>query len=252
MRERIAHAQAGEPVRLGERARDDEVGMALEPFHGVGAQVRAEVLVVGLVDHDQHALGHLAHERLQRLRLGERSGRIVRVRDPQHVGLVVDRFRHRVQIVAVALRRHHDRARAARLGGEGVDGERVLRHHRGAARPEEGERDQLEHVVRAVAQDDGRQLDAVAPGERELQLVAVAVGVARDLADRRFDRRARARPDAERVLVRGELDDRLLVEAHLARKLRDRLARLVRRDRAHVGGRELAGIHQHGQFTATG
>ena len=35
------------------------------------------------------------------------------------------------------------------------------------------------------------------------------------------------------------------LEPHLARQLRDRLARLVRRDRAHVRGRQLAEIHHH-------
>ena len=159
---------------------------------------------------------------------------IVGVGDPDHVGFVVDRLRHRLEVVAEVLRRHHDRARAARLRGERIDREAVLREHRRAARPEEGERDQLEHVVRAVAEHDRAHVDVVAPGERLLQLEAVAVRVARDVAERRLDRGARARADAARVLVRGELDDAALVQAHLARELGDRLAGLVGRDRAHV------------------
>src|SRR3954467_6828462 len=46
MRECVADAQAGEPVGLGERARQDQVGMALYPFHAVGAQVGRQVFVV--------------------------------------------------------------------------------------------------------------------------------------------------------------------------------------------------------------
>ena len=91
------------------------------------------------------------------------AGRVVRVGDPGHVGLVVDRVRHRLEVVAEVLRRHGDRARAARLRGQRVDREGVLRIHRRAPGPEEGERHQLEHVVRAVAEHDLRHVDAVAP-----------------------------------------------------------------------------------------
>ena len=221
--------------------------MALDPLRAVGAQLWRQVLVVRLVEHRDDALGDAAQERLDLVRARQGAGRIVGIGDPGHVGLVVDRLGHRLEIVAVVLRRHHDRARAARLRGERIHRERVLGQHRGAAGSEEGERHQLEHVVRAVAEDDRRRVDAVARRERLLQLEAVAVGVARDPADRRLDRRASPRADAARVLVRGELDDAGFVEPHLARQLGDRLARLVRRDRAHVRGRQLTRVDQHAE-----
>jgi hypothetical protein len=210
------------------------------------------ILVVGLVEHHQHPLGHAAQELLQLGGAREGPGRIVGVRNPRDVGLVVDRPCHRLEVVAVVLRRHDDRARAARLRGERVDGEAMLREDRRASRSEEGERHQLEHVVRAVAEHDRGHVDAITPGERRFQVEAVAVGIARDLADRRLDRGAGARADAVRILVRGELDDSLLLQPELAGELGDRLAGLVRGDRAYVGGRKLAGIHEHVQLTATG
>ena len=229
--------------------------MALQPFHAVGAQVGRQVFVVRLVEHDQYPLGHPAQKRFHRIRSRVRSGRIVRVRHPDNVRFVVDGTRHRLEVMAVILRRHDDRARAARLRREWVDGKRVLRHDGGAAGPEEGKREELEHVIRAVAEHDGQEVDAVALRERLLQLEAVAVRIARDITERRVDCRPRARPDAARVLVGGELDDAALIETHLARQLGNRLSGLIRRDRAHVGGGKLAGIDQHQPqfpFVATG
>src|SRR4051812_49752536 len=54
-------------------------------------------------------------------------------------------------------------------------------------------------VVRAVAQHDGQEVDAVALRERLLQLEAVAVRIAGNINERRVDCRPRARPDAARV-----------------------------------------------------
>src|SRR5438067_1606103 len=78
---------------------------------------------------------------------------------------------------------------------------------RRASRSQEGSRDELEHIIRAVAEHDRRHIDAVTRGERLLQLEAVAVGIARDIGERGVDRRARARADAAWILVGGELDD---------------------------------------------
>ena len=223
--------------------------MPPQPFHAVDAQLRRQVLVVGLVQHDQHALGHAAQECLDLVRPGEGARRVIGIRGPDDVGLVIHRTRHRFEVVAIVHRRHDDGARTARLCRQRIDRERVLRHYRGTPGSEEGERHELEHVVRAVAEHDRWHLDAIAPGKRLLQLEAVAIRVARDLRERRVDRRARPRADAARILVRGQLDDGFLVHPHLARQLRDGLARLVRRDRAHVGRRKLAGIDEHQRAT---
>ena len=160
---RIADAQARQAVGLGKGARHDQVRMALEPFHRLGLQFRRQVLVVGLVDHHQHALGHALEERFQRLGAaawcrsdcsGWRSRpRRSRRRSPRG---------HRVEVVAVVLRRHRDAARAARLRGERIDREAVLRVDRGAPRAEEGVRHEFEHVVRAVAENDRTHLHAIA------------------------------------------------------------------------------------------
>src|SRR2546427_12982475 len=58
MRERVADAQAGKAIRLGEGARQDQVRVAAQPFHAVAAQVGREVFVVGLVHDHQHAFGY--------------------------------------------------------------------------------------------------------------------------------------------------------------------------------------------------
>ena len=109
-------------------------------------------------------------------------------------------------------------------------------------RREERARGKLEHVVGAVAEDDLRHVDAVTPRQRRFQLEAVAVGIARDIGERRLHRLHRERTHAERILVRRQLDDVVRIEFQFAREFPDRLARLIRRDRAYVGGREFANI----------
>jgi hypothetical protein len=142
--------------------------MALEPCDRRRAQVRVQVLVVGLVDHDDHALGHAPHERLEALGCDQRAARIVRIRDPHDARVVGDRRSHRLDVVAEFARRNDDRARAARLRRERIHRERVLRVHGRQARAEKRERDELEHVVRPVAEHDLRHVDAVALRQREL------------------------------------------------------------------------------------
>src|SRR6266704_7210519 len=108
---------------------------------------------------------------------------------------------------------------------------------------EKHSRRHLQEVVRAVADDDAFLRNAVAARERRLQLEGVAVGITPDLGEHFLDRRLRLRRYAERILVRGELDDFFFVQPHLAGELRDRLARQIRRDGANVGRRQLAKIH---------
>jgi hypothetical protein len=84
----------------------------------------------------------------------------------------------------------------------------------------------------------------MAAAQRPLQFETVAVGIAREISQRRLDRAPRERAHAERILVGGELDDARLVDPHLAREFRDRLPGLVRRDGADVAGGEVANIHQ--------
>src|SRR4029079_12888253 len=99
---------------------------------------------------------------------------------------------------------------------------------------EEGVCDELEDVVRAVAQDDllGRKVEA--PRERSLEVEARTVGIARELGGRPRDRRERLGTRPARILVRGELDDRRFVEAELAREVADRLRRRGTRESRDV------------------
>ena len=71
-----------------------------------------------------------------------------------------------------------DAVRAARLRRERIHGEGVARIHGGIAGPQERLRDQLEHVIAAVAEDDLVRGHAVARRERGLERETVAVGIA--------------------------------------------------------------------------
>src|SRR2546425_6316039 len=96
------------------------------------------------------------------------------------------------------------------------------------AGPEEGPHEQLDQLVRAVAEHDMVGRHAVLLGERLAQVEAAAVRVAVEVVERREDRLLHSVGWRQRVLVRRELDR--VVDPELALQLLDRLARLVRRD----------------------
>ena len=125
VRERVADAQAGQPVGLGEGARDDQVR------DGACSQLTlsaAQVGAAGTRCRPRRAPPARARARVRR-KASTASGRakvpvgLFGLAIHDDVGLVVDRARHRLEVVAVVCRRHDDRARAARLRGERIDRE---------------------------------------------------------------------------------------------------------------------------------
>jgi hypothetical protein len=124
---------------------------------------------------------------------------------------------------------HHDRVHGER--GPGVDDL--------VAGLEEGLRDQLEQLVRTAPEDQLVASDPQPLRQPGAQREAGAVGVAMHAAERIAQRGHRLRRGAEGALVRGQLDRAL--DAELALELLERLARLVRSERADVR------LHQVGQ-----
>ncbi len=231
-------------MRLRERARDDEVRVARGPCDGIGLFRWLEKFVVRLVENDQHVLRDAGDERFDHRTREPGSRRIVRIRDEHDARLRRHRGAHRVEVVAVILRRHFDAERAARLRGERIDDERVLRIDGVIAPAQEGVRRELEHVVAAVAEHDPFPRHAKSSGERRLERMTVAVGITGDFGCRFRNRGERPRAWAARILVRRELHDRRRVERQLARDLLDGLAPHVRRDRAHVFRCAIGGGHR--------
>ena len=119
---------------------------------------------------------------------------------------------------------HRHRADLERV--EHVARERRPAGHDLVARVERREHREADDRVRAGADRDLLEADAVAPRERLTEPVRAAVRVAVQLERGTRDRLLRARERAVRALVRRELDDAL--EAQLALDLLDRLPRLVR------------------------
>jgi hypothetical protein len=129
-------------------------------------------------------------------------------------------------------RRDDDRLGAAGQRRQRIDGKGILGEDRRASRREKHAGDQIEHVVRAVAEHDALAAEAAALGKGVFE--SKVVRVARQVVDRCEDCRTRLRTHAERIFVGGELDDLLDGNPHLARELGDRLARLVGRDRPDI------------------
>ncbi len=211
--------------------------LAYVPVHAAELRLlrRLEVLVVGLVQHDEDILGNRGDERLQHIRRDPGPGRIVGIGDEHDARRRRDGGAHRRQVVAEVARRNLDAGRAPRLHGQRIDGEGVARIDGLIAGPQERLRHQLQDVVGAVAEDDPVGGHAVALRQRGLEREAVAVGVAAELVDCAQDRRPHRRARPARVLVGRELDDVALGQSEFAREVADRFSRNVRRQIAHVG-----------------
>ena len=111
----------------------------------------------------------------------------------------------------------------------------MLRIHRGYAGRQERHGDVVEQVVGSVADDDAFHRNTPLARQRGLEFEAGAVGIQMHFVKRAAHRGLGRLAAAERVLVRGQLDDVALGDTQLARHLRDRLAGLVGRDGAHIG-----------------
>ena len=80
--------------------------MRADQSEAVGHQVVADVLDVGLVEHDQDVRRHRGDEPGQRLGVDDGAGRVVRVADEDQPGAVGDRGEHRVEVEGVVGQRH--------------------------------------------------------------------------------------------------------------------------------------------------
>ncbi|MNT08400.1 hypothetical protein D3C72_1431420 [compost metagenome] len=136
---------------------------------------------------------------------------------------------------------HLDGARADFLRGERIDGKRVFGIDDRLARPHQRMGGQLQDVVAAVAERQPFGRDIVLRRKLRLQLETVTVRIAAQLIHRRRNRGPGGGRHAERVLIRGQLDDTRLVEPELTRHLGNRLASDVRRDLSHIGRPEIVG-----------
>jgi hypothetical protein len=151
------------------------VAEVVERIGEVGALGELEIR---LVEDDDGTVGHTRHEVVDLV--GGHDGRrgVVRVGDEDHLGHRRHGARHRLEVEAVVLERHDHADAADGLDDHGVDDERGMRDHRLLPRPEKCPREQLDEIVRAIAEDDVLRAEPVTPTEGLPQIVAAAVGIA--------------------------------------------------------------------------
>ncbi len=229
----VADAQTGQAVDLGERAADNQIREVLQPAGRINPLGCRDVLVVGLVEDDHHVLRNAFEEGAHLGIRQEVAGRVVRVGDPHDAGIRTDGRQHGIEVVAVVPGRRDDQLGPGRQRGQRIHGKGMLGEDGGAPRRQEDAGDQVEHIIRAVAQNDLILGNATPFGHLgdEVELVRVAL----DPADGFLDGLPGLRAHAQRVLVGGQLDDAIDRNAHLAGQFGDRLAWLVRGNGANVG-----------------
>ena len=202
-----AEPERRQPVDLGEGARHDGVAAGLDQFAPVGIVVAADILGIGCVHHQQHALRqHLAQP--DQFVAGDISpGRVVRVGDEDQLRARRHGRQDRIDIGGEVALGSHDRMGARRARGDRIHGEPVLRVDHLVARPCIGVGQQGKEFVRARAADDARRVEVVdlADGGSKLLRGAVRIEVQRGgEAPECFHC---VRRGTERVLVRRQLDD---------------------------------------------
>ena len=126
---------------------------------------------------------------------------------------------------------------AERLRRQRIDRERMLRIDRLAARREKRRAASSSTSFEPLPSTICCMVTPKRCDSACVQLEAVAVGIASQIGQRRLHRGQRLRRYPARVLVRRQLDDRALVEPSSRASFGDRLARLIGRNRADVGGR---------------
>ena len=238
----VANAQAGQAVDLGEGAADEQIRKILEPGRRIDALGSRDVLVVGLVEDNDHILGNAREEGAHLGIRQEIAGRIVRIGDPDNARIRADGRTHGIKIVTVVLGRRSDQLGTGRQRSQRIHREGMLGENGGTTGGQENAGDQVEHIIRAVAENDLILGNAAPFGDLgdEVELV----GVALDPADGFLDGLPGLRAHAQRVFVGGQLDDAIDRNAHLASQFSDRFAWLVRGNGANVGQGLLGKAHE--------
>ena len=175
VREPVPDAQIREALNFRKRAQDHDVPPLAYVFERVGRVIKE--LVVRLVENDGNVLRHSLHERVD-LRLAyDRAGRVVWVRDEELARARRDRGGHRRQVMGKIWVVDLDGLRAEERGHQRVHNERVLRGDDFVARPQERVPDELDDLVRTVAEDHVLHLEPVLLRDRVAQVIAAAIRV---------------------------------------------------------------------------
>ena len=233
--QRVANTQTSEAVDLREGAGNHQIRELGQPGHRIGTVGQRQILVVGLVENHHDILRHRLQEGFQ-LRIGqEGTGRVVRIGHPDDACIRTDRGAHGIEVMAEILRRHNDQFSTGGQGCQRVNSKGVLRKYRRPARSKKNTGDQIEDIVRAVAEHDALYAEPGVIGERFFQVKIV--GIALQRPGRLFQRRLGLRAHAQWILVGSKLDDLGYRNTHLAGQLGDRLTRQIGRNGTNIGQR---------------
>ena len=142
----------------------------------VAIVVGIDVLGVGGVDHQQHALRQAHAQAAQVLGRQVSAGGIVRVGEKDDAGGRRHRRQQRVDVGGPVALRHGDRCRSRRPGGDRVDQKAVLGIERLVAGTGVGAGQQAEQLVRAGAANDPLGIEREGVGQRATQRLAGPIG----------------------------------------------------------------------------
>ena len=205
MAERVADAQPGQPVGLGERAGDDEVREALDQRRRVADPGVGDELLVGLVEHDEASpRGHL-EESGDLVGADDCSGRVVRVGDEGQLGRRRHRVGERGQIEGLRPQRDAHLIGLDQPGEHRIRLERRPAHRDRLAAVDVRQDDLLEDARRPGPNRHVRLVEAEPSGDGPAQRGRPMIGVERHVLDAAADRACHRRKRPERKLVRRHL-----------------------------------------------
>ncbi|MNI37752.1 hypothetical protein D3C73_918650 [compost metagenome] len=166
----VTDAECSQTVDFGERPQHYQIRITFQQLNAVRVRLIRYIFKVSFVQYNHYSGWYCVEERYQRLFRHNRPGRIIRIADPDHLGLVCYPGKHTVKVMSTLYKRHFDRYGAFDIRIALIYGEGLVGHNRLVARQEKGTADQGDDLIGAAAKYDVIILHAEMLSQRRSQI----------------------------------------------------------------------------------
>ena len=183
--------------------------------------------VVRLIEGHDNALRDPVNETVQFTFTDHRTGRIIRIRDVNNSGPIVDCVRHRGQVMGQIRIRHFHGSRAEKLRQNLVNNERMFGRNDIVARLQKGVPEELNDLVRTVPEHDVVNTQTKFLSNSDAQMISAAVRIEMRFQQSLLHRLDGHRRGSKRILVRRKFYDLTRFQPKFPRHILDRFPRDV-------------------------